>query len=135
MNTGKKITILLIIILVAGAGVFVYKVIHLSNQAGKQSAAPSAKSNITATEAKQQEFDEAIKKTTATDQDFDGIPDSQEAKYKTSVTSSDTDEDGLTDYQEIFNFKTDPLKADTDGDGKTDGYEIRRGTNPNVKGK
>jgi hypothetical protein len=64
---------------------------------------------------------------------MDGIPDSEEAKYKTSVTSSDTDEDGLTDWQEIFNFKTDPLKADTDGDGLTDGYEVRRGMDPLAK--
>jgi hypothetical protein len=97
----------------------------------KSAVSPSG----TVVDPRQQEFDEAIKKASASDQDLDGISDSEEAKYKTNATSSDTDEDGLTDWQEIFNFKTNPLKADTDGDSFTDGYEVRRDLNPNVKGK
>lgn len=93
----------------------------------KKSAAPS----VPATSVKEQEFNSALKKLSATDQDLDGIPDSEEAKYQTSATSSDTDGDGLIDGQEVFTFKTNPLKADTDGDGKADGYEVRRGLNPN----
>lgn len=87
------------------------------------------------TSVREQEFNVALKKLTATDKDLDGIPDSEEAKYQTSVTSADTDEDGLIDSQEVFVFKTNPLKADTDGDGKADGYEVRRGTNPLDKAK
>lgn len=122
MSTSKKITILLVIIALAGVGVL-YKFVI------KKSVAPQ--SGVTADQARQQEFNSALKKLSASDQDLDGIPDSEEAKYQTSATSSDTDGDGLTDWQEIFIYKTNPLKADTDGDGKADGYEARRGLNPN----
>lgn len=128
MGTSKKIIILLVVLALGGTGVLAYKTFRSSGQAGKN-LTPSPGSAVN--EIRQQEFDDAIKKTTALDQDFDGIPDSEEAKYKTNVTSSDTDEDGLVDGQEVFNFKTDPLKADTDGDSSTDGYEVRHGSDPN----
>ena len=35
----------------------------------------------------------------------------------------DQDKDGLTNEQEINQFKTDPKNPDTDGDGLVDGYE------------
>ncbi|TSC84628.1 MAG: polymorphic outer membrane protein [Parcubacteria group bacterium Gr01-1014_13] len=127
MGTNKKIIILLVVLALGGAGVLAYKKFISSKQVDKN-LAPSSSSSLD--EARQQEFDDAIKKTSASDQDMDGIPDNEEAKYKTSVTSSDTDEDGLPDHQEIFNFKTDPLKADTDDDGSADGYEVRRGSDP-----
>ena len=56
----------------------------------------------------------------------------------------DSDNDGLTDYQEITFTKTDPLDADTDGDGTNDALEdldsdgltnfqeMKLGTNPLV---
>lgn len=125
MSTSKKITILLITLALIGAGVFAYK------SATKKSVAP----NGVTTSAREQEFNSALKKLSATDQDMDGIPDIDEAKYQTSATSADTDSDGLTDSQEVFVFKTNPLKPDTDGDGKADGYEVRRGMNPLVKNK
>lgn len=124
MGTTKKITIVLIILALAGVGVLVYK------GTIKKSTAPQPASAPTINQINQQEFNDALKKATASDQDLDGLSDSEEAKYQTSVTSVDTDEDGLTDWQEIFNYKTNPLKADTDGDGSTDGYEARRGLSP-----
>ena len=125
MSTGKKIIILIVTLALAGVGIFAYRA------ALKKTAVPATP----ATSVREQEFNDALKKLSATDQDLDGLPDSEEAKYGTSVTSSDTDEDGLTDSQEVLTFKTNPLVADTDGDGKADGYEVRRGTNPLVKGK
>ncbi len=124
MPTTKKIITLLIILALAGVGVLVYKFVIKKFMAPQSATAPTME------QIREQEFNDAIKKSGALDQDLDGIPDNEEVNYKTSVTSSDTDEDGLTDYQEIFNFKTDPLKADTDGDGSTDGYEVRGGSNP-----
>jgi len=42
----------------------------------------------------------------------------------------DSDQDGLTDYAEIIEYKTDPLKKDTDGDGFHDKEEIDGGFDP-----
>lgn len=126
MFASKKIITLLIILALAGVGVLAYR-----NFVGKKSTiSPDG-----VDQAKQQEFKDALKKASASDQDLDGVSDKDEEKYKTSAVSVDTDEDGLTDSQEIYIYKTDPLKADTDGDGSADGYEVRRGTNPIVKGK
>jgi uncharacterized repeat protein (TIGR02543 family) len=37
---------------------------------------------------------------------------------------SDSDNDGLTAYDELLLYGTDPALADTDGDGLSDGYEL-----------
>ena len=118
----------MIIIALGGVGVLIYKVI-------KKSVTPQSGTTSTIDQVRQQEFNDAIKKLSSTDQDMDGISDNEEAKYQTNVASADTDSDGLIDGQEVFVFKTNPLKADTDGDGNTDGYEARRGLNPNGTGK
>ncbi len=44
--------------------------------------------------------------------------------------SGDTDDDGLTDWEEVKRYHTDPHGADTDGDGLVDGYEVQNGTDP-----
>ena len=53
-----------------------------------------------------------------------------EIGYYTSPTDSDTDDDGLTDGQEVNAYMTDPGNPDTDGDGLNDGAEVTAGTNP-----
>lgn len=59
------------------------------------------------------------------DTDDDKLSDLEEIeKYKTDPLKLDTDGDGLSDYDEIFIYKTDPLKLDTDEDGYKDGDEI-----------
>lgn len=45
----------------------------------------------------------------------------------------DSDNDGLSDGDEVKKYGTDPLVADTDGDGLDDGDEITLGTNPLVQ--
>lgn len=47
----------------------------------------------------------------------------------------DSDQDGLTDADELNVYGTNPLKADSDGDGYTDGDEIKGGYNPLGEGK
>ena len=42
----------------------------------------------------------------------------------------DTDNDGLTDFEEENTFYTDPNKPDTDGDGYSDGEEVIQGFDP-----
>ena len=44
---------------------------------------------------------------------------------------SDTDEDGISDYDELNIFSTSPYIADSDSDGKSDGSEILAGDDPN----
>jgi fibronectin type 3 domain-containing protein len=48
---------------------------------------------------------------------------SNEVRYTTPTTATDTDGDGLSDADERNIYGTDPLKADTDGDGLRDGDE------------
>lgn len=47
-------------------------------------------------------------------------------------STTDTDGDGITDYNELYTYHTDPSEKDTDGDGFSDGYErnlISKGLN------
>lgn len=55
--------------------------------------------------------------------DEDELPDIYEKIVGTDPFNPDTDNDGLTDYQELFLTGTAPLKSDTDGDGISDGCE------------
>jgi hypothetical protein len=43
---------------------------------------------------------------------------------------ADTDQDGLSDYDETYIYKTDPANARTKGTEKTDGEKVREGINP-----
>jgi parallel beta-helix repeat protein len=46
--------------------------------------------------------------------------------------NSDSDDDNLTDYSEIFKYNTHWQYDDTDGDGMPDGWEVQYGLNPSV---
>ena len=48
-----------------------------------------------------------------------------------AITQTDSDDDGISDFQEILIFGTNPNKSDTDGDGVQDLVEIQAGTEPN----
>lgn len=65
------------------------------------------------------------------DADDDGYPDDQEASLGTDPNDADTDDDGLSDGNEVFVFATGPLNPDSDGDGVLDGDEVNNGTDPN----
>lgn len=58
-------------------------------------------------------------------------PSEREQEALRALTVSDTDEDGITDYDEIYVYKTSPYLADTDGDGLMDWDEIQLEKNPN----
>ncbi|MFT5412587.1 MAG: hypothetical protein ACI9NC_005336, partial [Verrucomicrobiales bacterium] len=49
----------------------------------------------------------------------------------TNPVSSDSDGDGLSDFDEINTYGTNPTLADTDGDGDSDPVELELGTDPN----
>lgn len=72
----------------------------------------------------------------AVDSDQDGLTNEEEVNiYKTNPDVTDTDGDGLFDREEVKVYKTNPLKKDTDGDGHSDGVEVKSGYNPNGPGK
>ncbi|MEO8167947.1 MAG: outer membrane beta-barrel protein [bacterium] len=64
------------------------------------------------------------------DDDGDGLTNAEEWRLGTNLTNPDTDEDGLSDGDEVKKYHTDPLRIDTDGGGIPDGNEVDRGTNP-----
>ncbi|PIR13331.1 hypothetical protein COV49_02600 [Candidatus Falkowbacteria bacterium CG11_big_fil_rev_8_21_14_0_20_39_10] len=68
------------------------------------------------------------------DTDGDGLTDDQERERGTRFDLRDSDEDGLSDYEEAMVYNTDPLNPDTDGDGHKDGDEVKNGYNPNGEG-
>lgn len=69
------------------------------------------------------------------DADEDGLSNYEEIEKKTDPCNYDTDNDLLSDYQEIYFYHTSPLKMDTDGDGLADGWEIEHGKDPLVAEK
>lgn len=83
-----------------------------------------------------EENDSAIDLLKNLDSDNDGMSDYDEKYiYLTDSNNPDTDGDGLSDYEEAFVFGTYPLNPDSDGDGYLDGQEITAGYNPLGEGK
>lgn len=64
------------------------------------------------------------------DSDGDRLSDEEETSLGTNPRVSDTDQDGLYDYEEVKTWHTDPRATDSDGDGFRDGDEVQRGFNP-----
>jgi predicted metalloprotease with PDZ domain len=61
------------------------------------------------------------------DRDTDGLEDTFETKIGTNPTLSDTDGDGLSDFEEYCKYYTNPLEKDSDDDGISDsGWNERR---------
>ena len=66
------------------------------------------------------------------DVDGDGLSNGREVELGTDFTDRDTDRDGLSDSQELYQYGTDPLERDTTGDGVGDGTVARLGLPPTV---
>lgn len=73
------------------------------------------------------------------DSDLDGLKDYHETNTGIFISNSDTgtdplvsdsDEDGLSDGDEIFNHQSNPTLRDSDNDGYLDGFEVYTGFNP-----
>ncbi|MEM7246798.1 MAG: hypothetical protein AAF533_15710 [Acidobacteriota bacterium] len=60
------------------------------------------------------------------DRDGDLLTDEEEVLLGTNPLDADSDDDGLSDGEEVGREGTDPLNADTDGDGLQDGTELSR---------
>jgi len=62
---------------------------------------------------------------TKADTDSDGLNDKLELELNTRPWDTDTDQDGLTDYEEHVIYKTNPLLNDTERDNITDYWECK----------
>ena len=71
---------------------------------------------------------EDVRLVVSDDPDSDGLTTTEESIQGTDPLKQDTDDDGLSDYYELFNAGTDPLDPDSDGDGSNDGDELAAGT-------
>lgn len=69
--------------------------------------------------------------TLSDDPDYDGLTTDEEAALETDPLNSDTDGDGLSDFDEVRTYFTDPLFTDSDEDGMSDSAEIQAGSDPN----
>jgi len=69
------------------------------------------------------------------DSDADGSLDEGEKKPGINPKKKDSDNDGLSDYEEINVYGTDPNNPDTDKDGVSDGDEVKMGRNPRGSGR
>ena len=64
--------------------------------------------------------------------DYDStLNQSNDLQKMIDLQSADTDNDGLSDYDEIYSYQTSPYLPDTDSDGLTDKQEIENKTDPN----
>lgn len=57
------------------------------------------------------------------DRDGDGLLDLEEPDHGTAVDDADSDDDGVSDGDEVHTFTSDPTLCDSDGDGMSDGLE------------
>ncbi len=69
------------------------------------------------------------------DTDSDGLNNAQEQLYGSDPTKTDTDSDGLPDYDEVIKYQTKPEVKDSDTDGYDDFTEVTGGYNPTGTGK
>ncbi len=78
--------------------------------------------------------DKYTRKLTVTDADDDAdgdkLTNKEELSLDTSPLLADSDEDEISDYEEINKYNTDPNDDDSDDDNITDGEEIKLGLKP-----
>lgn len=70
-------------------------------------------------------LDDADPADAGLDADGDGLTNLQEFENGTNPLISDTDNDGLTDSDELSLYLTNPKQSDSDGDGLSDGSEVQ----------
>lgn len=73
---------------------------------------------------------QGLAQATPADKDNDGLSNTAEASLGTNPLDEDSDDDGLSDGDEVLKYHTDPSRLDTDRDGSYDGEEIAAETKP-----
>jgi hypothetical protein len=69
------------------------------------------------------------------DTDDDGLTDSEEVVFSTDPAKSDTDGDGLADGDELHVFETNPAKTITANSPYSDGDNLKNGYSPKIAGQ
>lgn len=69
------------------------------------------------------------------DTDRDGLSDQREIELGLDPTNPDSDNDGLSDGDEVLRYSTNPVNPDTDGDTFLDGREVQNGFDPRGAGQ
>lgn len=67
----------------------------------------------------------------SSDLDGDGLNNRQEMAFDSNILETDTDGDGVSDFDEVYMHDTDPNNPDSDGDGVSDYLELVAETDPN----
>ncbi len=131
---------------IAGAGnAFAIADYHLNGLSAAIDAGTSVDSAIADMDGEARPFGPAqdIGADEFVDHDGDGLADRVESNSDTFVNPLDTgsdlndadsDNDGLSDGDEVLIHFTDPNDDDTDGDGYSDGYEVNLGFDPRDPG-
>lgn len=57
--------------------------------------------------------------------------DQEQAEKLAELKTTDSDSDGLNDFDELYQYNTSPYIADSDSDGISDSDEIKKGSDPN----
>ncbi len=126
-----SILILFILIAAFGAGIALWTI-------RARLSAPTDSTGQQNTATQETSSDPGSPRSTATvippDTDHDGLSDTQEQERGTDLAKADTDDDELSDREEVLLYATNPRQSDTDGDGVQDGPEVRAGKNPNGDG-
>jgi len=122
----SKLWLIILIIVLIGAGLWLSKDYFLNLFKGQKEEVVSEKE----TKEEEEEETEEVVSVRPLDSDGDGLSDEEEISFGTNPNLPDTDQDGLTDKEEVKIYQTDPLNPDTDGDGLKDGEEVRQGLDP-----
>lgn len=101
---------------------------------GSETAAVPAE-DMTAAETASDVIDDKILFGEPVDKDGDSLDDSKEKEIGTDPANWDTDNDELSDGDEVLIWQTDPLNPDSDNDSYLDGAEVKSGYNPKGQGK
>lgn len=140
----KNIMILFIVLvgigILGGGSWFIYTVLVDKSEDVGEFGLPNNIGTIkteekSTTPTPEENTDEAVLFGEPVDSDSDNLTDSQEKELGTNPNDWDTDNDEVSDGDEVLVWKSDPLKLDTDGDGYLDGAEIKNGYNPIGPGK
>lgn len=131
---------ILVVALVGGGGWFLYSSFMQEPrepaQNAQESEAPAdAREPAAGPDVGEEITDDRILFGEPIDLDGDGLEGTREADLGTDPNNWDTDQDGLSDYEEVAVWKSDPLNQDSDADGFIDGSEVKNGYSPTGQGK